>query len=258
MPRHNAAMRNLDGHVHRTGTSQNDRVFYGSIAIALALTVFVGFGPTYYFRVITGSPPFTLTGGTVTPLVHVHAALFSLWVLLFIAQTTLVAQRRSGAHRRLGIAGGILAVLMVVVGTVTALTKAARGEAPGGADPRQFLMIPLSDMASFGGFIAAALLLRANPEAHKRLMLLAYVSIVVAAVARLPGVLPLGPLAFFGLASLFILAGVIYDGVSRGRVHPVYVWGGTLLALSVPVRLCVSRTEPWARFAQWAAALMRP
>jgi hypothetical protein len=240
----------------RVSVSQRDRVFYSSIAIALALTVFAGFGPTYYFRVITGSPPSTLTGGPVTPLVHVHAALFSLWVLLFIAQTTLVAQRRIAVHRRLGIAGGLLAALMVVVGTVTALMKAARGEAPGAADPHEFLMIPLSDMAFFGGIVAAALRLRANREAHKRLMLLAYVCLVVAAVARLPGVLPLGSLVFFGLAFLFILAGVIYDRVSRGRVHPVYAWGGTLLAISVPVRLFVSRTEAWTRFAQWAVGLI--
>jgi hypothetical protein len=236
--------------------SRHDRLFYGSIAVALALTVFVGFGPTYFFPIFTHSPQSTLTGGPVTPLVHVHAALFTAWVLLFIAQTRLVAQRRLAVHRRLGIAGGVLAALMVVVGTLTALKKAARGEAPGGVGPHEFLMIPLSDMVFFAGFVAAALLLRANREAHKRLMLLAYVCIVVAAVARLPGVLPLGPLLFFGLAFLFVLAGIIYDRVSRGRVHPVYVWGGGVLVISVPVRLVVSRTEAWTLFAQWLVAVM--
>ena len=58
-------------------------------------------------------------------------------------------------------------------------------------------MIGLSDIVFFAGFVMAALLLRANGEAHKRLMLLAYVCIVVAAVGRFPGVLPLGPPAFF-------------------------------------------------------------
>jgi hypothetical protein len=112
-------------------------------------------------------------------------------------------------------------------------------------------MIPLSDMVFFAGFVMAALLLRANREAHKRLMLLAYVCIVVAAVGRFPGVLPLGPPAFFGLAFLFILAGVIYDKTSRGRVHPVYVWGGTILLISVPLRLLISGTDAWKRVAQW-------
>ena len=127
----------------RVSPNRQDRLFYGSIAVALALTVFVGFGPTYLFPIFTGSAQATLTGGPVTPLVHVHAALFSAWVLLFIAQTTLVAKRKLAVHRRLGIAGGVLAVLMVVVGTLTALKKSARGEAPAGIDPLQFLMIPL-------------------------------------------------------------------------------------------------------------------
>jgi hypothetical protein len=238
----------------RQSPSHHDRVFYGSIAVALALTVFVGFGPTYFFSIFTGSPQSLQTGGPVRPLVHVHAALFSSWVLLFIAQTALIAQRKLVMHRRLGIAGGVLAALMVVVGTLVALEKAARGEAPAGVDPDAFLMIPLSDMVFFAGFVAAALLLRSNREAHKRLMLLAYVSIVVAAVGRLPGVLPLGPLVFFGLAFLFIVAGIIYDRASRGRVHPVYVWGGTIFVISVPVRLMISGTDAWKRVAHWMLA----
>ena len=95
--------------------SHRDRLFYGSIAVALALTVFLGFGPTYFFPIFARSPQSTQTGGPVTPLVHVHAALFSAWVLLFIAQTTLVAQSRIAVHRRLGIAGGVLAALMVIM-----------------------------------------------------------------------------------------------------------------------------------------------
>lgn len=230
---------------------RNDRIFYSSIAIALALTVIAGFGPTYYFRILSPSPLATLSGGPVTFLVHLHAMLFSAWVLLFIVQTALIAQRKAAVHRRLGAAGGVLALLMVVTGALAAMRQAARGVAPARFDPLEFLMIPLSDVLLFGGFVAAALRLRANREAHKRLMLLAYICIVTAAIGRLPGVLPLGPPAFFGLSLLFVLAGVIYDRASRGRVHPVYVWGGTMLAISVPVRVLVSGTAAWKHVAQW-------
>jgi hypothetical protein len=222
----------------------------------MALAALVGFGPTYYFKAFGQGPLTTLSGGPVTPLVHVHSALFSAWVLLFIVQTALVAQHRVAVHRRLGIAGGVLAALMVVAGSLSAVKLAARGSAPAGIDPLSFLMIPLSDMLFFGGFVAAALYFRANREAHKRLMLLAYVSIIVAAVARFPGVLPLGPLAFFGLAFLFIVAGIIFDLRTRGRVHPVYVWGGTLLLVSVPLRLALSTTDAWKAFAQWTVSLV--
>ena len=256
MTTHGKALGLTQRAVTMTARGHRRTSFYAVIAIALAIAVVAGFGPTYYFRIFSPSPMATLSGGPVTLLVHVHAALFSTWVLLFIAQTTLVAQGRMAVHRWLGVAGGALAALMIVSGTVTAMKMVARGAAPEGADPHQFLMIPLSDMVFFGGFVAAALLRRADREAHKRLMLLAYVSIVVAAVARLPGVLALGPPVFFGLAFLVVLAGVIYDKAARGRVHPVYVWGGGLLVISVPLRLAFSRTEAWKLFAEWAVALM--
>ena len=231
-------------------SAKYDRIFYSSMAIVMALTVLIGFGPTYYVKAFSDTPLSTLSGGPMTLLVQMHGLLFTAWVLLFIVQTALVAQHKVAIHRRIGIVGAVLAASMVVVGTLTALRMAARGAAPGGIDPLSFAMVPLSDMFFFAVFVAAALLMRAHREAHKRFMLLAYVSIVVAAVARLPGVLPLGPLAFFGLAFVFILIGIIYDIVSRHRVHPVYLWGGGVLFLSVPLRLVMSRTDAWKSFAQ--------
>ena len=102
----------------------------------------------------------------------------------------------------------------------------------------------------FAGFVGAAVWQRRDREAHKRLMLLAYISIIVAALARLPGVATVGPPAFFGLALLFVVVGIVYDKVTRRRIHPVYVWGGGLLALSVPPRLAVSETDGWRAFAE--------
>jgi hypothetical protein len=81
-------------------------------------------------------------------------------------------------------------------------------------------------------------------------MLLAYISLIVAAVARLPGVLPLGPLAFFGLGYLFVVLAAIYDFVSRRRVHKAYLWGGGLMVASVPLRLMISGTGAWRGFAE--------
>jgi hypothetical protein len=233
---------------HEAGT--HDRLFYGGMAIAMGLTVFAGFASTYYLRFFAGGPEATLTGGPFTALVHAHGALFTAWVLLFIVQTALVASRRVEVHRRLGLAGAALAAAMVVVGTFIAIATAARGSAPAGVDPLAFLIIPIFDMVLFATFVAAALALRRDKEAHKRLMLLAYVSIVVAAVARLPGVLPLGPPVFFGLSFLFVVLAGIYDFLSRRRVHNVYMWGGALIAISVPLRLVISGTGAWRSLAE--------
>lgn len=161
---------------------------------------------------------------------------------MFIVQTSLVAKHRVAMHRRLGMTGVLLAAVMTVVGATTAIKAAARGAVPPGADTLAFLAIPLGDMLMFSIFVASAFFWRRNREAHKRLMLLAYISIIAAAVARVPGVLPFGPLGFYGLAFIFLLIAVIYDLGSRRRVHPVYIWGGTLLLASVPLRLMVSGT----------------
>jgi hypothetical protein len=189
-------------------------------------------------------------GVPFTPLVHLHGALFTGWVVLFITQTALVASHRLAVHRRLGVAGAVLAAAMVLVGTSTAVATAKRGGAPVGVDPLAFLAIPIFDMVLFATFVTAALVLRRNKETHKRLMLLAYISIIVAAVARLPGVLPLGPLAFFGLGYFLVVVAVIYDLVSRHRVHKAYLWGGALMVASVPLRLAISGTGLWQAFAQ--------
>jgi hypothetical protein len=216
----------------------------------MGLTVFAGFASTYYLRFFTGGPKATLTKGPFTALVHVHGALFTAWVLLFIVQTALVASHHVAVHRRLGVAGAVLAAAMVVAGTFMAIATAARGSAPTGADPLAFLVIPIFDMVLFATFVTVALALRRDKETHKRLMLLAYVSIIVAAVGRLPGVLSLGPPAIFGLSFLFVVVGGLYDLLSRRRVHRAYLWGGALIVVSVPLRLAISGTGAWRALAE--------
>lgn len=226
------------------------RRFYVGLALVMALTVFVGFGSTYYVEFLSGVPKKTFGGLPVTPLVHLHAALFTSWVLLFVVQTALVASRRVALHRRLGIAGALLAAGMLVAGTRTAIAAAKAGGGPPGADPLEFLAIPLFDMVTFAIFVTTALVFRRDKEAHKRLMLLAYVSIITAAVARIPGLLPLGPPVFFGLSLLFLAAGVVHDWVSRKHVHRVYLWGGALLVASIPARLLLAKTGAWRALAE--------
>lgn len=228
-----------------------DRAFYSGIALAMALVVFVGFGPTFYLRPVFGAPV-SITGlVTMTPLALAHGVVFTAWVLLFVVQTMLVASRRVAVHRRLGVAGVVLAALMVAAGLATAFAAAARGSAPPGMAPLVFLVVPVFDIVLFAGFVTAAGLRRRDKEAHKRLMLLAYVSVIPAAVGRLPGVLPLGPIGLFGLAFTPAIAGAVYDQWSRQRVSPIYWWGLAILYLSIPGRLAVSATPAWIAFAEY-------
>ena len=113
-------------------------------------------------------------------------------------------------------------------------------------------MIPLFDMVIFGTLAATALWLRRRPETHKRLMLLATISLLAAPIARLPfALLRAGPPAFFGLADLFVIAIVIYDLATRRRLERSTAWGASLIIVSQPFRLWLGGTAGWLAFADW-------
>lgn len=225
---------------------RRERLFYVGMSVAVAATVFAGFAPTYFLKSYFGSPP-------LTPLLHLHGIVFTSWIVLLLTQTTLVAANRTNLHRRLGLLGGGIAVMLVVVGTMTAIIRAKQGAAPpGGPPPLVFLAIPLFDMLVFSGLVAAGFYFRRRADVHKRLMLLATISILAAAIARLPfGILKAGPPAFFGLTDLFIVACIIYDLTARRRVHRATLWGGLIILLSQPLRLMISGTSAWMAFATW-------
>jgi hypothetical protein len=86
-------------------TRRRTRRFYVGMALAMAITVFVGFSRSYYLKSWYGTPG-------LNRLLHFHGALFTTWVLFFVAQTALVASGRTYLHRRMGVAGAVLAALV--------------------------------------------------------------------------------------------------------------------------------------------------
>jgi len=227
-------------------SKSRERLFYIGMVIAIVITVFAGFSRTFYLR------PYFQTQPLIALLI-LHGVVFSSWIMLLVTQTTLVATKRMRTHMRLGIAGGLLASLMILIGTVTAIVR-AKGPSPvPGVNPLSFLTIPLGDMLVFASLVGAAFYFRRRADTHKRLMLLATIAILPAAVARLPFafIQQYGPLAFFGLSDLFIVPCLIYDIVTRGRPHRATVLGGALIVISHPLRLVIGNTHAWLVFATW-------
>jgi hypothetical protein len=226
--------------------AQNDRIFFTGLALACALTTFIGFAPSYFMR----SAELT----ALRPLYQIHGALFTSWMLLLAVQTSLVAGRRTDIHRRLGILVAVVAALVFIVGVTVSIETLQRNGGPI-PDPRVFLSIPLGDIIVFGALVSVALLRRADTETHKRLMMLATISLLTAAVARffiytgLAGNDPSGVLWFFGGTDAFVLALALYDYASRGRIHPATLWGGAAVVVFKPALLLLAFTPPWQAFA---------
>jgi hypothetical protein len=124
------------------------------------------------------------------------------------------------------------------------------------APPLVFLLIPVADMVLFAGFVTLAVLKRRDLQAHKRYMLLASTSLMTAAVGRWPGVITAPPLVGYLVTDLFLAALAAWDLKSRGRIHPVTLWGGILLVLSQPARLWLCETPAWLALARWATSTL--
>jgi len=242
----------------RARATDHPRRFFFLFSVALLVVVFVGFAPSFYLRPFVasatpGMPP-------APPLyVHVHGALMTTWYVLFVLQTGLVALGRRDWHRALGVAGIVVAAVIVPMGWLVTERSAARIAALTGLSPTQLiesfgldagLVRGVLALAAFAGCVAVAVLRRKHAATHGRLMLLAGVAASGAALAptRIIGAIT-GPLlpswllaesVFVGAA---VLALALYDWRTLRRLHPVTVIVGALLLCLVPLASGIAATD---------------
>lgn len=228
-----------------------DRLFFTGMALFVAVLVFAGFARSYYLSHWLTPPART---PELTPLLHLHALVFTLWTVLMVVQPALVAGGRVALHRRLGVAGAALAALVWALGNLAAV-EAVDGGYKGLGDPYAFYAVTFFSIQAFGIIVLLGLLKRRSADTHKRLMLLSNAAILEAAVGRLPLslVVSTAPWSFYLGADLIIAAGIVYDRVGRGRVHPVWIWGGGGLVASQWLRVAIMDSEPWLAFAHAVA-----
>ena len=240
----------------RTGVG----TFYTWMAVASVAVAFLGFIPTYFQPMAAGA-------FKANPVVHLHGLVFFGWTLFALAQTSLVPAGRVMLHRSVGLAGISLATVLVVLGTLAALnslrTSVVAGQAAAG---EAFLIVPLSLMLTFAVLFTLGVANTTRPERHKRLMLLATVSLLNAPVARplLVWVWPLQPgstvpvwinVPACWLSYILIVVAMIYDWRTKGRVHPVYLIAFPVLMFVAWVVIPISETSAWHGFARDFLAL---
>jgi hypothetical protein len=234
--------------------------FYFNMALACVATAFLGFAPTYWLPLARGS-------FSATPLVHFHGLLFFTWTVYFAFQTWLAASGRTAFHRSFGIIGVSLATAMTIFGFLVAVNVMKRSAAMGlTGDGIAFSIVPLSGILFFAVVFILAIAANRKPETHKRLMLLAGISLLDAAVARWfltflapPG--PAGPppvpvtITPALVAYLLLVVAIVHDWRTRGRPHAVYVYGGLALVAVKFLNWPISATPAWHAFAGKILAL---
>lgn len=236
-----------------------DRWIYVIMAAWFIVIVLTGFIPDALGKIAAVRagmrPPFPL-------VLHLHAVLMGSFMLLLLAQTTLVATGRCEVHKRLGLVAMVLAPALVVVGFILAPTmyhQVWNGAHFGPPPVRQalgpvvpvienILLLQIHAGVLFALFIAIGLQARERDAGfHKRMMILATAVPLGAAIDRiswLPTTLPASALA----SDLYILLAVspmfVWDVVRNRSVHRAYwVWLPIFLAGSVAINLAWDK--PW-------------
>lgn len=226
-----------------------DHYFFSGMALLILASVFLGFAHTYYLAGVFHAP-------LPSRIIHIHGAVFSMWILLLITQTSLVAAGRVDIHRRLGIAGFLLACLMIVLGVLAATDGLSRPNTASGIDVKTFYIIPMTDMLIFAVLVFFAFRARFNPSAHKRIILIATIGIMIAAISRWPfAMVHRKPLVAALLSYTFLLVLVAYDLWSTHKVHRATLWASAFLILVQQIRFPIGQTTAWHAFATWAQSL---
>jgi len=222
--------------------------FYVATAAAALLIALIGFSLTYLVPITSG----TFSG---RPLVHIHGVMYFSWVLLFLLQPSLVRTSNVKVHRQLGVFGFILAGGMLITGVAVAITGAQLNSptlAVGGLQPKQFLIIPLTDMVLFATFLSFSLANLKKYETHKRLMVLATLALLPAAFGRLAPMFGISnPIIILLMEQALLIIAIAHDYFTRRKVHPVYIWGGGLMIIVHLVRFPIAGTAWWTSFSNW-------
>jgi hypothetical protein len=208
--------------------------------LVLLIVVLVGFGPTFYLRALFKPHP-------LPTILLVHGAVLTGWFILTVVQASLIRTGQVRWHRRMGYFTAGYAALVVTMGAIADARMASQIHSPHDSDIivvwGNFFALML-----FAVFVTLAVVFRKTPETHKRLIVLASISIIGPAAARFtewpifPGGMEARPL--YGIGGLLLLFGslIAYDVIVRRRPHPAS-WIGTLamiLSLAAAVFLAIS------------------
>ncbi len=218
------------------------------IAGLVLLLAFAGFAQTYYLKNLFG-------GDALSILLHIHGLVMTLWILLFMLQVRLIATRRVALHRRVGKWGMGLGFLILAIGIATAVDSVRRAQAATAA--LSFLATSLGGLFVFVALVALGYAYRRQRDFHSRFMLLANLSILAPAIARLPlDVIERGGLTLtFILKDACVLAFVIYDVASARRLHPATTWASLLIIASYPLTRTIGASSAWTDLAKWLVNL---
>ncbi|NOS94062.1 MAG: hypothetical protein HOP30_19265 [Cyclobacteriaceae bacterium] len=228
------------------------RYFYVLLGIAAIVIVHIGFSRTYLAPVLSGT-------FSKRKILHVHGAIFMMWLVISTVQPFLVQMKQFQWHKRIGVLGFVLAGIMTLFGLYIGISashiKISLGEEQAA---KEFLFMPITDMILFATFAALALRSVKTPEAHKRYIVLTTLSILPAATVRTFSLFTwwtnnevVDTLLALLIMEITLYLALVFDWAVERKIHPVYLWGGFWLIFVHALRDYAAKSDLWMAMADW-------
>lgn len=212
---------------------------YPWAALAAAAIAVTGFAKTYYLKSLFNGPP-------LPALLHLHGAIMTLWCILFITQTCLIARHRADLHRRIGVLGIALAIMVVGIGMYATLAATSSEVHRHVVGRFHFLLgFNLINLLLFAALVGSGIALRRSPGFHKRLMLLAMVTLLAPAIARITLLFTHSGMVQILSLDLCIALCLIVDTIRHRQLHPAFAWGGVIVVLCFHLTFAAIQTSAW-------------
>lgn len=225
--------------------SRKRPLFFAALSVVLAATLVFAFTRSFFLQPLFDAPPLTIA-------LIVHGIFGTAWFALLLGQVWLARSGKIAAHRKLGAAAPWL-VLAIVGSTLWVIITNLRTPVTASGLPRHAgFLLQASTTTWFIGFFLVGWFHRSRPDIHKRAMLLATITMMAPAFARISSLFRDGgppPFDSAYSAAIFIMAMAVYDWRTIGRIQPVTLWGGLGYLIWVSVRQPIAKSDFWASIA---------
>jgi hypothetical protein len=229
------------------GTEPSERQFHAGMAWLLVVVAVAGFAPRS-LAIVNGTmanPPL---------VVHLHAVVMATWVTLLGVQATLTLTGRMDWHRKWGLASLVVGPLvMIMLVAITIARQNAAAGTPAGPIVNNILLVQIRAIVLFPIFFVWALQTRrTDPQMHKRLILLATLMLLDAAIARMSWLpynqFPRDYLAIHLYLLLLLAPALLHDLIRLRRIHRAWVWGVALLLPWIVATEFAWGSDWWSQF----------
>ena len=228
----------------RTYSAGAERAFYLSMMLLISAALVLGFAQSVFLR-----PWFPDVQTAPEPFFYFHSIVMFGWMVLFAVQVALIATRRPSIHRSLGIAGFAMVPLMTISSLIGASITGGRAASPGVPAPIadvEFMGLLYIIIIVFAGYAGLALARRRDIQSHKRLMVFSAIVLVEVAVFRWPFAFVQGNVvASYFTVGVLVIPIVIWDLITRGRLHPATLWSVAAFIVYGVVRLPLAGSATW-------------